>query len=167
MPYILHPKVAAVLQEELSAEEVRDLENLILQDAESSTKFEVLRNAPLYLYRDLIKEDEVYLIDEHRIVYLPDLIENACICEALEKEFSRTEILSCKGFIKKQIRDQKGVIHSVIRLDIDDKIIRRGFMMPNIEHGLITGLKVYRHPDDQYPFILRSRNKISEVRNGK
>jgi hypothetical protein len=123
-------------------------------------KWTVCKDMPAALYDKLTEfdpatrkrvfkdeQDEAILFDS-RIVFIPNLILNACICEALLRQFTRAELLACPGFI-----DRMGCI----LLDVDEELARRGFMMPVIDGGLIRNLLVYRYPDDRRPFILKSR----------
>jgi len=109
---------------------------------------EIIRDVPDLLYRRMSAASEEHLIFEARIVELPSFVENAVCCETLRSEFGTNNILACDGFTLQS---------SLLLLDVDEKLVRRGFMLPVYESGLITGLKVFRRPTDEHPFILRTR----------
>jgi len=104
-------------------------------------------DAPPSLYWHLKREGREDLIIEHCIVAVPNFLLNALVCEALEKSFPRHELLSCPGFILRE---------GSLRLDLDDSLSRRGFMVPVMRNGLIDSLRVFRYPND-IGFTLRSR----------
>lgn len=155
LPFILHRQTKKALREKygLSPFEIERAENSILRDAENLAAWEVTRSVPSALYFDLRATGETDLIETKRAVCVPNFILNAFLGEALEKEFSRSEILACEGFILRE---------GCIRLDIDETLVRRGFMTPQIDasSGLISGLFVFRYPKDPRPFVLRSRSNF-------
>lgn len=158
IPHLLHAETI----KEFSISESEKLLTSIFEDAEHSLNYEVIYDVPRALYKELKKEEKTEWINESRIVALPNTIENACICSALKEKFTKEQILGCNGFIEVFCEDEEGIIHSEIRLDIDKKIIRNGFMIPIFskdQNGLIKALKVFRYPNDKKPFILRSRKK--------
>ncbi len=162
LPYVLHSKtkVALLSQSGFSAETIAALEAKIIQNAdENFREYEVVRDAPAALYQELARNDETDVILDNEIVPLPGAVLNAIICEELQKEFARKTLLACDGFIKVCGADENGIIHKSIRLDIEDWVTRRGFIMPIYRNGFITGLRIYRHPQDERPFRLRSRSK--------
>lgn len=154
-PFILHKRTKQSLGEKLgfSQDAIRQLENSILANQEKSLDVEIVRDVPVSIYRELEKSGETRLIFKNRIVALPNPILNACVCGALEREFSRAEILACNGF---------HLCEGYIRLDLDEIYIRSGFLMPNYYKGLITALRVFRNPDDEKPFILRTRQSFNQ-----
>ena len=158
LPNILHPQTVAALKSELPDEAIGQIEHSVLRDVENLRDYEIIQDVPYALYADLKNQDEANLIFDNRIVPVPNSILNACICEILQRRFSSEEILKCEGFVKKQVHAEKGVLRSNIRLDIDNWLVRRGFLMPKIEDGLIIGLLVFRYPNDRKPFLLRSRS---------
>jgi hypothetical protein len=93
------------------------------------------------------EEDETFVFD-NMIVEVPNFILNACLCQELRNRFPRVELRACPGFIERE---------GCLRLDLDDHLSQRGFMMPVIETGLIQTLRVFRYPQDTRPFILKSR----------
>lgn len=113
--------------------------------------YEVVCSVPQSLYFSLKETNEVDLIFKKSAVAVPNFIFNATVCNALENEFSVAEILSCNGFVLREDRT---------RLDISEHLVRRGFITPviNEKTNLINGLRVFRHPKDEKPFILRSRS---------
>lgn len=153
LPYILHPKTKQALLENegFSMVEIENMENSILRDAERFSSWEVIRDAPSALFYDLKQTGETDLLIEKRAVCIPNCILNALLCETLEKEFCRADILACDGFILRE---------GCMRLDVDETIVRRGFMTPkiNARNGLISGLLIFRYPKDKRPFVLRSRS---------
>jgi hypothetical protein len=139
--------------------EIERMENEILFFAENySTKYEIVRDAPAILLDELRRRNLCEWISEKRIVRLPNSMMNALICERLQKEFSRNVLLSCAGFIERVDTGEKGERLAAVRIDIDEKLIRKGFMMPVFRSGLIAALKVFRHPKDERPFNLKSRS---------
>ncbi len=160
LPYILHPLTKQSLMSEhgYTAQEIAELEGQIIQDAdENLTGYEVLRDAPAALYHALEQNSD--WIFDNRVASLPTPAQNALVCEALQKEFARKVLLACDGFVEHRGTDESGIIHKAIRLDIDGWITHRGFMVPIYRYGLITALKVFRHPHDERPFRLNSRTK--------
>lgn len=152
LPFILHQQTKKVLNDVdgLSKADIERLENGIARDAENMTDYEVVGNLPAALFYELRRTAETDLIAKKRAVGIPNSILNSLVCAALEKEFSRDEILACEGFI---LRD------GYTRLDLDETFVRSGFITPKISHagGLIVALKVFRYPKDRRPFVLRSR----------
>ncbi len=151
LPFVLHNKVKGELHKSqgISIDEVTAIEASILRDVESMLDFETVRDAPSGLFFDLKQSGETDLIEAARAVAVPTLTLNALLCEALEKTFSRAQILASGAFILRE---------GCIRLDVDECHVRRGFITPVIIGGLITGLRVFRYPKDERPFILRGRN---------
>ncbi|MGI8495143.1 MAG: hypothetical protein ACR2L1_07500 [Pyrinomonadaceae bacterium] len=162
LPYVLHSKTkeALLLEHGFLPDDIATLELSIIQDAdENLNDYEVLRDVPAALYFELMRKDEIDMIFDIRIVPLPGAILNALVCEELQKEFSRKVLLSCDGFVEVQDTDDRGIIRKSIRLNIDDSIDQRGFMLPIYRDGLITALKIFLHPQDECPFRLKSRIK--------
>ncbi len=152
---VLHRETRRALLEKckIPTETINRLENSILRES-ANISFEITRDSPAALFHELKRSGDENLIIESRIVCVPNFILNACVCEALEKEFARSEILTVEGFILRE---------GYIRLDVDEKISARGFMMPVFRNGRISAMKVFRYPKDTRPFILRSRK--TEVSN--
>lgn len=162
-PFVLHPNTKKVLQSEdgFTNEQIHALEVQIIKDAEYLPGYEVFRDAPAALYYALSRTDETNLIFENQIVPLPNDVLNTIVCTELQKELERKSLLACEGFIESRATDGNGVIRKTVRLDfdVDSKIIGRGFMLPVYRNGLISALKVFRHPEDAKPFILRTRKE--------
>lgn len=125
----------------------------------TAPEYEAVRDVPKNLYVELKRENKTETLFDRRIfpvVAVPSFILNALCCEALEKEFRRSEILSCGGFVLRE---------GYLRLDLEEWLSRRGFMMPvKDERGLITALRVFRSPKDARPFILKTRSDAERVR---
>lgn len=104
LPFILHRQTKKALRENLglSPFEIENAENSIMRDAENLAAWEVTRSAPSALYFDLRATGETDLIWAKRAVAVPNFILNALLCEALEKEFCRPDILACEGFILRE-----------------------------------------------------------------
>lgn len=83
---------------------------------------------------------------------VPNFILNALICQQLHKKFGDLSICGC--FYK---------INDCWRLDVDSGLARRGLLLPLRSRftGLIYALKVFRHPDDPKPFILKLRGGLN------
>ena len=143
LPFIFHPK-AIIPEREKLEREILDFAEFFAQH------YEVIRDVPSALFFDLKQSGETDLIFAKRAVPIPNFILNASVCEAIQKEFSRDDILTCEGFILRE---------GYIRLDLDEKHARRGFIAPEIDtkSGLIIGLRVFRFPNDNRPFLLRTR----------
>lgn len=155
LPYILHEKTKSALMSiyDFSKTEIAQIEADIFEFAEFyAPDYEIIRDAPSALFYDLKQAGETDLIFSKRAVAVPNFILNALLCNALENEFSRADILACNGFILRE---------GYLRLDLDERLVRRGFITPEIDtsNGLIIGLRVFRYPKDEYPFILRTRSK--------
>lgn len=112
---------------------------------------EIVVDAPGALFYDLKQGGKLDLIGEARAVVVPNFILNALLCESLEKQFTRAQILASGAFV---------LIEGYLRLDVDEYHVRRGFMMPIIDakSSLIVGLRVFRYPNDERPFVLKARN---------
>jgi hypothetical protein len=106
-------------------------------------------DAPAALYNQLRRSGETHLIEQARAVLVPGFVLNACICEDLQRRF-RVDLIACPGFI---YRGQE------VFLDIDSRHVRRGFLVPVYRGELISCLKMFRHPGDERPFMLRSREE--------
>ena len=162
LPYVLHPltKQSLMSEDGFTVQEIAELEAQIINDAdENLNAYEVIHDAPAALYHELKKVGDEDLIFDNRMVSLPDPIINALVCEALQKEFARKTLLGCDGFIEYRGADENGVLHKAIRIDVDGWIVRQGFMMPDYRYGLIRALRVFRHPQDERPFRLKSRTR--------
>lgn len=153
LPFVLHEqtKAALLVRYGFSQTDISKIEAAIFDFATHyALDYEVVRDAPKNLYSELRREGREDLIFDCRIVGVPNFILNALVCESLEKEFSRSEILTCGGFVLRE---------GYLRLDLDEQLTGRGFMMPvKVADGLITALKVFRYPVDERPFILKSRS---------
>lgn len=161
--YILHEKTKNALLTDygFTKADIEEIEADLLEFAEHiAPNYEVIRNVPSALFYDLKQSDETDLILKKRAVAVPNFIVNACVCDALEREFARSDILACCSFI---------LVEGYLRLDLDEKHARRGFITPQIDSrsGFIRGLRVFRYPRDERPFILQSRtnSNLSEVLN--
>ena len=157
LPSVLHPLTKKALADDhgFTAADIAELEAQITRDAdENLLAFEVTRDAPAELFRALGESDSII---ENRIAPLPNATENALLCETLQKEFSRRTLLACDGFMEQRDRDARGIVHKFVRLDLGDWLVRRGFAMPVYRGGLISALKIFRHPGDEKPFRLKSR----------
>lgn len=156
LTYILHEKTKTALMSDYGFKhaDIAKMEADIFEFAEyHALDYEVVRDVPGALYSDLRQTNETDLIFKKRAVAIPTSILNALVCESLETEFSRREILACDGFVLHE---------SYLRLDLDEKLVRRGFITPVMDgkSNLITGLRVFRYPRDEHPFILRSRENL-------
>ena len=82
------------------------------------------------------------------VCFIPKFILNALVCGNLAKRFGDLTVCGC--FVE---------IDKCWRLDVDENLSRNGVFLPVRERssGLIYGLKVFRYPDDQKPFLLRTR----------
>jgi hypothetical protein len=152
--FILHRETRRGLMNESNAPEsvIEELEKSILADAEKMIDVEFTIDAPAALYYDLQRTGETDLIAKKRAVCIPNFVLNALICNELEKEFERRDILRCEGFI---------LYDGALRLDIDEWLIRRGFFVPSYDrNNLIIGIRVFRYPNDERPFLLRSREDL-------
>jgi hypothetical protein len=162
LSFVLHLKTKDTLMSEhgYTVQEIAELEAQIINDAdENLNAYEVVRDVPSALYHGLQKVGEEDLIFHNRMVSLPDPALNALVCESLQKEFARKTLLACDGFIEHRGADENGVIHRSVRLNVGGWIVRHGFMMPVYRYGLITALRVFRHPQDERPFRLKSRTR--------
>lgn len=155
LPRILHEKTKSALMSiyDVSKAEIEQIEADIFEFAEFyALDYEVVCDVPSALFDDLKRTDETDLIFSKRAVPIPDSRFNKSVCRLLEKEFFRADILACNGF---------KICNGYLRLDLDEKLVRCGFITPevNVSSGLIIGLRVSRHPNDENSFILRTRSK--------
>jgi hypothetical protein len=128
---------------------------------------EVLQDVPRNLYAELKKRGKVHLIFENHITDIPGTIANALICQKLSEQFSEAELRLCGVFVKTRDFDINGESSEVWRFDIDAWRARQGFIVPQFENKLITGLQVFRYPNDKHPFILRARVEVIDYTGGK
>jgi hypothetical protein len=162
LPYILHPNTKSALRSECgySSEDIARVEAGIFADVERGLSgFEAVRDVPPVLYGELKRQGISDLIFNKNIVPIPGAVLNALICEAMQKQFSRYELLACPGFVEISELDGDGNKLTAMRLDIENHLARAGFMMPVVRFGFISALKVFRHPKDERPFYLKSRKE--------
>lgn len=79
---------------------------------------------------------------------VPNAILNALVCGKLAATFGDLSVCGC--FYQ---------IEGWWRLDVDDKYAGKGLLLPVYARAtrLIYAMSVYRHPDDERPFILKLR----------
>lgn len=130
--------------------EMKQLENSIIEEARIARPNCTIATE---VFREYGKRGKANVIFDKRIVTVPDDDLNITVCDQLEREFSRTDLLSCNGFI---LEDS-----IFLWLDLYCRLSERGFLMPffNSASGLITALRVFRRLNDEFPFVLRSRRK--------
>ncbi len=160
LPFALHELTVKGLRDQhgFSDGDIKNIENSIFRDAENMRDYEIVIDAPFHLFKEFERLDVTDKLFDIRAVAIPGKIENALICEKLLKTFSAGQLLAVPGFVLIHSFDEAGNQSESVRLDIDPHLCRRGFMMPVLRNGLITNLKVFRSPDDERPFVLRSRN---------
>jgi hypothetical protein len=160
LPFALHELTVKGLREfhGFSEGDIKNIENSIIRDVENMRDFEIGIDAPFHLFKEFEKLDITDKLFDIRAVAIPGKIQNALLCEKLLKTFSAGQLLAVPGFVLISSFDEAGNRSESVQLDIDAHLCRRGFMMPVLRNGLITNLKVFRYPDDEKPFILRSRN---------
>lgn len=154
LPFALHKSTVEGLRKfyGLSRNDIQNIEDSIFRDIENMRDYQTTMDAPPSLFNELEKINATDKIIDSRAVAIPNRINNALICARLLRTFSADQLLTVPGFVS------AGEFGGSVRLDIGEHLCRRGFMMPVLPNGLITGLKVFRSPDDETPFILRSRN---------
>jgi hypothetical protein len=160
LPFALHQLAIKGLREQhgFSISEIKKIEDSIFRDVENMRDWEIVIDAPFHLFKEFKELDATDELFDMRAVVVPGPILNALICEELLKTFSADQLLTVPGFVLIRSFDKAGNHIESMRLDVDPHLCRRGFMMPVLRNGLITRLKVFRTPDDERPFILRSRN---------
>ena len=160
LPFALHELTVKGLREQhsFSDGDIKNIEDSIFRDVENMRDYEIVIDAPFHLFKEFERLDLTDKLFDIRAVAIPGKILNALICEKLLENFSAGQLLAVPGFVFIRSFDEAGNRIESVRLDIDTHLCRRGFMMPVLRHGLITNLKVFRYPDDETPFILRSRN---------
>lgn len=93
-----------------------------------------------------LDDDEIYKLG---VCAVPNRILNPLVCGELAKEFGDLTVCGC--FFQ---------IEGYWRLDVDEKLSRRGLLLPRRDkNGWIYGLQVFRYPDDPKPFFLKSRGQ--------
>ena len=160
LPFALHELTVKGLREQhgFSDGDIKSIEDSIFRDAENMRDYEIVIAAPFHLFKEFEGLDATDKLFDIRAVAIPDKIQNALICGKLLENFSAGQLLAVPGFVFIRSFDEAGNRSESVRLDIDAHLCRRGFMMPVLRNGLITNLKIFRYPDDEKPFILRSRN---------
>jgi hypothetical protein len=116
----------------------------------------VTRDVPKSLYQSLKREGNEEMIWESRIVPCPNFLVNSLVCIELQKRFPLADLLACPGFVMRTFEDG-----DLLLLDLDPWLVRQGFLVPVFSNGLIYALKVFRHPRDERPFLLKSRREVS------
>ncbi len=160
LPFVLHKLTVKGLRERhgFSDSDIKNSEDSIIRDVEYMRDYESVIDAPFHLFKEFERLNVTDKLFDIRAVAIPDKIQNALICEKLLENFSAGQLLAVPGFVLIHSFDEAGNQCEPVRLDVDAHLCRRGFMMPVLPRGLITNLKVFRYPDDERPFILRSRN---------
>lgn len=155
--FLLHAETKRILRERFgwSKADIRQIENSIIRNVEG---MEIVLDAPRTLYNQLKKVNLTDFFFKSGAVAVPGRVLNALICQELLETFTENELLSVPGFIKIYDLDEQGKRVASLRLDLDAKLARQGFLIPVMQNGLIISLKVFRRPNDENPFILRSRN---------
>jgi hypothetical protein len=120
----------------------------LVPDGYNQLVLQVIKDAPKVLYKRLELSGQEDLAFTCRIVEIPSRLANIFCCKELESSYGRLQLLHTPGFT---------LCRSMVLLDVDERWRRAGFMLPHYEGGLITGLKVFRRPDDSRPFLLRTR----------
>lgn len=154
VPSVFHEKTkTGLINNGWSKDEIEFLENELVKQADELNGAEFSQNVPMSLYKELLKINETEEIIDKRFVQIPNEKQNRSACRQLENDFTQSEILSCNGFVS---------IGGIIRLDIFGNHLKDGFFAPDINNktGLIHGLRVFRDPFDEKPFILRSFQKL-------
>lgn len=118
--------------------------------------------APRRLDSILQKEGRSDLMFDRRIVPIPGPILNAVVCQHLSERFTDWE-MEIAGCFRQAVFGSEDDLPTAIcwRLDVDPWLCRQGFMFPVYREGFIHGLKVYRYPRDERPFILRARQEVA------
>lgn len=160
LPFVFHELTVKGLRElhGYSVEDIKNAEDSIFRAVENMRDWEIVIDAPFHLFKEFEKLDATDNLFDMRAVAVPGPILNAIICGELLKTFSADQLLMVPGFVLIRSFDEAGNRLESVRLDVDPHLCRRGFMMPVLRNGSITLLKVFRSPDDETPFILRSRN---------
>lgn len=156
------PAPAYKPQIEFSSPEALRIEQLRLyRVCESQAKrWDVTYEAPVAVCRAM-RGRETEIID-HGIVAVPNKRKNIWICRSLAEMFGPRLLLSVAGFSETFVDlNDAGPPVSQIQVDIDPKLEKKGFMMPVLVSGQITGMQVFRSVDDPRPFVLRTRRRFN------
>jgi hypothetical protein len=166
---VLHPlTVKGLLQTGWTQTDVDEAEASIFADAEYLRDWEVWRSVPRGVFSELKKQNLEHLVFEQKIVGIPNGLLNALICSELSKRFSTVELKLCGCFVRIRDFDLDGGICEAWRIDLDENLSRRGFIVPVIDREkLIEGLRVFRYLNDSRPFMLRTRKEVTDKTNGK
>jgi hypothetical protein len=167
LPFALHELNVKGLRDlhGLSSGDVQNIEDSIFRDVENMRDYEIVIDAPFQLFKEFEKLDITNKLFNIRAVAVPGKAQNALICAQLLKTFSAAQLLTVSGFVLIGSSGESGNNVESVRLDVGEHLCGRGFMMPVLRNGLITGLKVFRSPDDEKPFILRSRSSNAGGQN--
>jgi hypothetical protein len=168
LPFIFHSQtIEALVKRHWNKVQIEKLKNSIFNSVQNLPDVEVMQDVPLALYLELKKLRQVPLIFNNRIVPIPGNITNALLCGIMAENFTESELRLCGVFTKIRGSDINGEPSEVWRLDISPHYSRKGFILPIIERGIIADLCVFRHPNDNRPFILRARfDFMDETREG-
>lgn len=155
----LHPLARRAEREMLGKTEIEidQMEISLLNHAEQfPQRWTVSQYVPRALYFELKRQGRENTVFEKEIVPIPTGVENALICERMIETFSRQTLLSIPGFVERVVEDEDFRVR-VVRIDLDEWMARRGFLIPIRKGGSITSFRVFRRPSDARPFTLRSR----------
>ncbi len=160
LPFALHELTVKGLREQhgFSDGDIKSIEDSIFRDVENMRDYEIVIAAPFHLFKEFERLNVTDKLFDIRAVAIPDKIQNALMCGKLLENFSAGQLLAVPGLVFIRSFDEAGNQSESVRLDVGEHLCERGFMMPVLRNGLITNLKVFRYPDDERPFILRSRN---------
>lgn len=158
LPSVLHPStVQALLESDWTQNDIDEAEDSVYDDANYFRETEVWRSVPRGAFSELKKRNlERYIFDQ-KVVGIPNESVNRSACAELARRFSPSDLRLCNCFVQVRATD---IGCLVWRIDIDERYSGKGFFVPVTDSdGLIKDLRVFRHLNDQRPFILRARRK--------
>lgn len=160
LAHILLPDVKMALEAEgVARQEILEAEDQIIDALEGARNWSVRYALPKTFFNGQSKEWRVdpEVLIENRIVPVPNETMNAIICAQLSDLFSEGDLLSIPGFVLKRIEGYDQDESPIYRVHLDLKPRSHGFIVPLFDHNrLIKALRVFRHRNDERPFILRS-----------
>lgn len=156
---LLSATKAAMRADGMSEIEIAQFEASLVNTLMDHPQWTMTREAPYSLASILKRQGRERILEEQRIVAIPDVTHNALMCEHLLTLFTLSDVLAVPGFVMRSIDLDNGQKAQSLRLDIDTTYARTGFIVPIIKKRRIIGLRVFRYPTDRRPFVLKSRAK--------
>lgn len=131
-------------------------ESQLLDTADCMRNLVVKQLVPSALHFELSPYGQQDQIMDNRIVPVPNHKQNLATCEKLMALFSELQLLSVPGFGRGRVLYDGTRTHTLY-LNLSSALAEDGFIVPVRQKGRISGLRIFRNPHDEHPFILKSK----------